>query len=58
MEDETNQGADKGPPAEKEDAAKPDISLTKPASEGAETGQSGRDASEKTQPEAAGAAKP
>ncbi len=58
MEDETNQGADKGPPAEKEDAAKPDISLTKPASEGAETGQSAPAASEKAQPEESGAAKP
>ena len=58
MEDETNQGADKGPPPEKEDAAKPDISLTKPAVEGAETGQSPPGASEKAEPEESGAARP
>src|SRR6266545_1340925 len=55
MEDETNQTSDKGSQTEKEDAAKPDISPSKPAAEGAETGQTGRDASEKAEPEAAGA---
>jgi NADH-quinone oxidoreductase subunit C len=55
MEDETNQGPDKGSPAEKADVAKPDISVTKPAAEGAETGQTGREASEKAEPEEAGA---
>jgi NADH-quinone oxidoreductase subunit C len=58
MEDETNQSADKGLPTEKADAAKPDISVDKPAAEGAETGQSGRDASEKAPPEEASAVKP
>ena len=58
MEEESNQSADKGSPTEKEDAAKPDISLSKPAAEGAESGQSERDAGEKAQPEESGAAKP
>jgi NADH-quinone oxidoreductase subunit C len=58
MEDESNQNADKGSPTEKEDAAKPDISLTKPAAEGAETGHSAPGASEKAEPEESGAAKP
>ena len=58
MEDETNQTSDKGSPTEKEDAAKPDISGTKPVAEGGDIGQSGRDAGEKAQPEESGAAKP
>ena len=58
MEDESNQSADEGSPTEKEDAAKPDISLSKPAAEGAETGQSVPGGSEKAQPEESGAAQP
>jgi NADH-quinone oxidoreductase subunit C len=58
MEDETNQTSDKGSQTEKEDATKPDISITKPVAEGGDIGQSGRDAAEKAPPEESGAAKP